>query len=256
MKGFVIKKTVSLLLALLTLACTPLLFASCGPNQKSATIPVDYLVTYEFVNGYGEEMTITIGENQRDYEDDYYYYSDGTVEIIEKRPHGNGISSYWEKDLTAGGSAQFAPIEDVASWNKPALFGIKLINFGTYRGGDDIGSFGTGGADWRSAGELEEITFDQELDSLEGSTLAGRNVTFYSFTSAYDYGEYGPAKIALDNKYAFVMYFCFDSAPELKDKNAALEKDRYKAYQGPFSRMLCTSCKLDDEAPIIQDMLP
>ena len=250
------KKTVSLLLALLTLACTPLLFASCGPNQKSATIPMDYLVTYEFVNGYGEEMTITIGENQRDYEDDYYYYSDGTVEIIEKRPHGNGISSYWEKDLTAGGSAQFAPIEDVASWNKPSLYGLKLFNLGTYAGGDTVIS--TGGVDWKNiSGELTEIEFGQELESLEGSTLAGREVTFYSFNSTHSiYGKYGPATIALDNKYAFVLYYCLETAPELKDKNAALERDQYHAYQGPFSMMLCTSCKLDDEAPIIQDMLP
>ncbi len=250
------KKTVSLLLALLTLACTPLLFASCGPNQKSATIPMDYLVTYEFVNGYGETMTLTIGENQRDYEDDYYYYSDGTVEIIEKRPHGNGISSYWKKDLTAGGSAQFVLVENgTFNSSKPSLYGLKLFNLGTYAGGDTVTS--TGGVDWKSAGELTEITFDQKLDSLEGSTLAGREVTFYSFNAASaSRNEYGPATIALDNKYAFVLYYCLETAPELKDKNAALERDQYHAYQGPFSRMLCTSCQLDDEAPIIQDMLP
>lgn len=248
------KRIISLFLALATLACTPLLFASCGPNQKSATIPVDYMVTYTLVNAYGEELQITVGENQRDYEDDYYYFSNGEIEVIEKKPHGNGISSYWIKDLSTGSNAQFELADhDTFVREYLALYNLRLFHIGTYTGAGDS-MYSSGGVDWKTAGELTEIEFGEKLDSLDGGLLAGREVTFYSFNKTN--AKNGPATIALDNKYAFVMYYCLETAPEPLDKAAALENDRYDAAKTPISMLLCTSCLLDDEAPIIQDMLP
>ena len=242
------KRIISLFLVLTTLAFPPLLLASCGPNQKSATIPVDYMVTYTLVNAYGEEMQITIGENQRDYEDDYYYFSNGEVEVIEKRPHGNGIYSYWVKNLSAGSNAKFEAVEHdtFVTGADIDLYGIQLRNIGTYTGAGDT-LFSVTSVDWKTAGELTEIEAVEELNT-------DRDVTFYSFTKTN--GKNGPATIALDNKYAIVLYYCLDSAPEFLDKAAALESGRYDAAKNPISELICTSCLLDDEAPIIADMLP
>ena len=244
------KKFLTLILTIVLLA-TSLTMTSCAPSKKSAVIPVDYMVTYTYINAYGEEMVYTTGANLKDYEDDYYFFSDGKTEIVEKAPHGSGLSSFWKRDVSENKNTKFEAV-DTATFKLPDFYGVKLFNFGTYTGDENLVS--SAGVDWKKAGELEEIEFDKELGSYENGLLAGREVTFYSFAKTN--GKYGNATVALDNKYAFVMYFSFESLPELKDKQTAVDKERYKPYQGPISLLVCTSCLLDEEAPIIADMLP
>ena len=246
------KKILALVLALVMLV-TPFALTSCGPHKKSMVRPSHYMVTYTFVNGYGEEFTITIGENNEDYEDDYFYFSDGEIEVIEKAPHGGGFSTYWVKDNRMGSSAQFVQYDNDSFRDvSPALYGIRLQHFGAYTGQDNV--FSNGGVDWRTAGTLEEIEYTEELEGYEQGLLGGREVSFYSFDSAYN--KRGNAKIALDNEYALVMFFCLTTPPELLNKENHLENDRYKAYNGPISMLLCTNCLLDDAAPIIMNMIP
>lgn len=248
------KKALSLLLAFIMLASLTLSLASCAgaPHKKSSSYPVDYMATYLFTNAYGESFKYTVGGNNRDYEDDYFFYSDGKIELIEKIAHPSGLATYWSRDISVDKNAPFTQLKEGDKSPLNGLEGLKFPNLISYTGSDN--PLNSKSVDWKRAGELSEIEFTDELESLENGLIAGREATFYNFQSNSD--KNGPAVVALDNKYAIVLYFAFITPPAIKDKESAVENKRYEPYHGPYSTVLCTSCLFEDDAPIIKDMLP
>lgn len=246
------KKALSLLIAFMMLASLTLSLASCAgaPHKKTSSYPVDYMATYLFTNAYGESFVYTVGGNQRDYEDDYFFYSDGTTELIEKIAHPSGLATYWSRDISVDKNAPFTQVENISN-SIDNLRALKFSNISCYTGVDEPTN--TKSVNWKNAGEISEIEFTDELESLENGLIAGREATFYNYQSSWH--KNGPAIVALDNEYALVLYFAFITPPAIKDKEAAVENNRYKPYHGPYSTVLCTSCLFNDDAPIIQDML-
>ena len=247
------KKALSLLLVFIMLASLTLSLASCAgaPHKKSYKDPLDYMITYVFTNAYGESFKYTVGANERDYEDDYRFYSDGKIELIECTAHPSGLTTYWSREVSLNNDK---PFTKVAENEDPlnGLNGLKFASIASYTGVDN--PLGVKSVDWSKAGEISEIEFTDELESLENGLLAGREATFYNFNGSWH--KNGPAIIALDNEYAFVMYFSFLTPPAIKNKESAVERNSYKPTEGPYSTIICTSCIVGDEAPIIKDMLP
>jgi hypothetical protein len=248
------KKALSFLLAFIMLASLTLSLASCAgaPHKKTSSYPVDYMATYLFTNAYGESFLYTVGGNNRDYEDDYFFYSDGNIELIEKIAHPSGLVTYWSRDISVDKNAPFTQLKEGEKSPLNGLNGLKFSNLISYTGVDDPTN--TKSVNWKNAGEISEIEFTDELESLENGLIAGREATFYNYQSSWH--KNGPAIVALDNEYAIVLYFAFITPPAIKDKESAVEKKRYEPYHGPYSTVLCTSCLFNDDAPIIQDMLP
>ena len=244
------KKVLCSALSFVLLAAMLLSLSACNrpPHKKSFVSITDYKVSYTFVNAYGEEVQYTVGLNRRDYEDDYYFYSDGTYEVIEKAPHGGGFSTFWQRNVQEDKNAPFVEIERDGATELDGLKGLMLHHLGVYIGSDN--PITSGGMDWKRVA-LTEIDFTDELQGLENGALCGRDVTFYSLET-----KSGPAIVALDNEYAFVMYFILLNSREPLNKEAAVEKNQYSIYKGPFTTLICTSCVVDDAAPIIKDMLP
>lgn len=248
------KKALSLLLAFIMLASLTLSLASCAgaPHKKTSSYPVDYMATYLFTNAYGESFLYTVGGNNRDYEDDYFFYSDGNIELIEKIAHPSGLVTYWSRDISVDKNAPFTQLKEGEKSPLNGLNGLKFSNLISYTGVDDPTN--TKSVNWKNAGEISEIEFTDELESLENGLIAGREATFYNYQSSWH--KNGPAIVALDNEYAIVLYFAFITPPAIKDKESAVENKRYEPYHGPYSTLLCTSCLFNDDAPIIKDMLP
>ena len=246
------KKALSLLLAFIMLASLTLSLASCAgaPHKKSYKDPLNYMITYVFTNVYGESFTYTVGANERDYEDDYRFYSDGKIELIECTAHPSGLTTYWSREVSPNNDQPFTKVgESEAPLN--GLNGLKFASIASYTGVDNPTN--NKSVDWSKAGEISEIEFTDELESLENGLIAGREASFYNFNCSWH--KNGPAIIALDNEYAFILYFSFLTPTQIKDKEAAVENNRYNPTDGPYNTVLCTSCIVGDDAPIIKDML-